>query len=172
MDEIIIKARTYAKEAHEEIGQIRKYTGEPYIVHPAAVAKLVSTVSNDLEMISAAWLHDVVEDTNRTLEDIEHEFGSGIAALVENLTDISKPEDGNRKTRKAIDLEHTKAATPRAKTVKLADLIDNSKTITKYDPKFSKVYMAEKRMLLEVLAEGDSKLYRIASDIVESFYDF
>ncbi len=171
MDELVIKARTYAKEAHEEIGQMRKYTGEPYIVHPAAVAKLVSTVTNDREMICAAWLHDVVEDTNRTLEDIEREFGSGIAELVENLTDVSKPEDGNRKIRKAIDLKHTRAASPRAKTVKLADLIDNSKTITKYDPKFSKVYMAEKRMLLEVLGEGDSKLYKIASDIVESYYD-
>jgi (p)ppGpp synthase/HD superfamily hydrolase len=171
MSELINKARTYAKEAHETIGQVRKYTGDPYIVHPAAVAKLVSTVTDDVEMICAAWLHDVVEDTNKTIEDIEREFGEGIAELVENLTDISKPENGNRNTRKAIDLEHTRQASPRAKTVKLADLIDNSKTITQHDPKFAKVYMAEKRKLLEVLKEGDSGLYEIARSIVESYYE-
>jgi (p)ppGpp synthase/HD superfamily hydrolase len=57
-------------------------------------------------MIAAAWLHDVVEDTPVTLEDLHSEFGEGIAELVEALTDISRPEDGNRRKRKAIDREH------------------------------------------------------------------
>lgn len=77
MDELIKKARSYAKQAHEEVQQRRKYTGDPYIVHPAAVANLVSTVTSDVEMICAAWLHDVVEDTSKTLDDIEQEFGKG-----------------------------------------------------------------------------------------------
>lgn len=170
MDELIKKAKNYARVAHEEIDQRRKYTNEPYIVHPAAVAKLVSMVTDDVEMICAAWLHDVVEDTNRTLADIEHKFGSGISELVENLTDVSKPEDGNRKKRKEIDLKHTNQASARAKTVKLADFIDNSKTITRYDPGFAKVYMAEKRRLLKVLKEGDSRLFSEASQIIDAYY--
>ncbi len=166
----IKKASEYAKAAHAEINQKRKYTGDPYIVHPAAVAKLVSTVTDDKEMICAAWLHDVVEDTRRTLDDIKSEFGEAIAELVENLTDISKPEDGNRKLRKALDLEHTRLASPRAKTVKLADLIDNSKSITTYDPNFSRIYMKEKKRLLKVLKEGDATLYGIAQKIVDDYY--
>ena len=66
------------------------------------------------------------------------------------LTDISKPFDGNRKTRKEIDRRHLKFATPTAKTIKLADLIDNSKTIVKYDEKFAPVYMAEKSIIRSI----------------------
>lgn len=170
MSEIVRKARDFAKQAHAAIDQRRKYTGEPYIVHPAAVAKLVGGVTDDVAMVAAAWLHDVVEDTDVTLADIEEHFGPDIATLVADLTDVSKKEDGNRKIRKAIDREHTSNASPRAKTVKLADLIDNSRTITEFDPRFAKVYMREKRALLEVLKEGDATLFAIATEIIDDYY--
>ncbi len=171
MNSIIVKARKFASRAHAEIEHVRKYTNEPYIVHPAAVAKLVAEVTDDEAMISAAWLHDVVEDTLVTLAEIETEFGADIAALVDDLTDVSTPGDGNRKTRKLRDLEHTRAASPRAKTIKLADLIDNSKSITEHDPKFAVTYMAEKRALLGVLKEGDDSLYARAQKIVQDYFD-
>ena len=69
----------------------------------SSVANIVSSVTDDEEMIAAAWLHDVVEDTPATLFEVEKEFGKGVASLVENLTDISKPGDGNRQSRKAIE---------------------------------------------------------------------
>ena len=170
MNSKITRARQFAKRAHEDAGQLRKYTKEPYIVHPAAVAKLVASVTDDEAMICAAWLHDVVEDTPVTLVDIESEFGEDVAALVSDLTDISRPQDGNRKTRKNIDLEHTRCASARAKTVKLADLIDNARSITEYDPGFARVYMNEKRNLIEVLQEGDSELYQMACEILDKYY--
>jgi (p)ppGpp synthase/HD superfamily hydrolase len=170
MSEIIQKAKEFAKMAHEEVQQVRKYTSEPYIVHPASVAKIVASVTNDEAMICAAWLHDVVEDTPYTISEIKLHFGEDVASLVSDLTDVSKPEDGNRKTRKQLDLEHTKNASARAKTVKLADLIDNSQSITKHDPNFAKVYMQEKRNLLEVLKEGDQQLFARAMEIVENYY--
>ncbi len=170
MTDVIAKARRFAKRAHEEAGQVRKYTGEPYIVHPAAVAKLVAGVTDDAAMISAAWLHDVVEDTPVTPAEIESEFGADIAALVSDLTDVATPADGNRAARKRIDLEHTRAASARAKTVKLADLIDNSRSIAEHDPGFARVYLQEKRNLLEVLRDGDATLYAIAHGIVEDYH--
>jgi len=90
---MINKARQFATRMHASIDQRRKYSGEPYIVHPAAVAKLVAGVTDDAAMISAAWLHDVVEDTPATLAQIEIEFGNEIATLVDELTDISTPVD-------------------------------------------------------------------------------
>jgi (p)ppGpp synthase/HD superfamily hydrolase len=89
-------------------------------------------------------------------------FGGEVANLVEMLTDVSKPSDGNRKIRKAIDCEHTAKASPQAKTIKLADLIDNTKTIVAFDPEFAKIYLAEKRLLLDVLVDGDKTLFDLA----------
>ena len=166
---LIKKAKIFATKAHEEVEQVRKYTNDPYIVHPAAVALKVSTVTSDPNVIAAAWLHDTVEDTNVTAEDIRNEFGDTVHDLVASLTDVSRLEDGNRKARRAIDLEHTRQASPQSKTVKLADLIDNSKSILKYSPDFSRVFIPEMENLLEVLAEGDATLYEEAVLVVENF---
>lgn len=161
-------AITVAKDAHE--GQVRKYTNEPYLSHPFAVAGLVASVTSDDDMIIAALLHDVVEDSDVGIDKIFGLFGQRVGSMVSDLTDISKPEDGNRKKRKYIDMIHTASATPEAKTIKLADLIDNSKTIVPLDPGFAKVYMEEKRRLLEVLSDGDHSLFRIASNIVDEYF--
>ena len=156
------RAKRFATAAHTSIDQRRKYTGEPYIAHPAAVVELVRSVPHSEAMLAAAWLHDTVEDTPVALEDIEREFGAEVAALVEQLTDVSRPEDGNRRIRKAIDRAHTAQASPEAKTIKLADLIDNSRTITALDPGFARVYLVEKAALLDVLQEGDAVLLAMA----------
>lgn len=164
----LLAAIDIAKRAHGS--QVRKYTNEPYISHPFAVAGLVAAVTEDNDMVVAAILHDVVEDTEVKLATITGIFGVNIAEMVEGMTDISKPEDGNRKARKAIDREHTANSNPAVKTIKLADLIDNTKSITQFDPKFAKVYMAEKRLLLGVLTDGSPKLFKIANDLVENYY--
>lgn len=153
-------ALKFATVAHSN--QKRKYTGDPYIVHPIAVAEIVKTVPHTDEMIAAALLHDVVEDTPVTIEDIKNKFGDKIAELVGWLTDVSKPEDGNRKTRKTIDREHSAIAPADAQTIKVADLIHNTQSIEKHDPSFYKVYKEEKIKLLSVLTEADQTLVRIA----------
>lgn len=160
--DLVERAREYAINAHKRIDHRRKYTQHPYSVHLGAVAKLVSSVTDDPEIIAAAWLHDVVEDTSATLYDIELEFGKSVAALVEDLTDVSKPSDGNRTTRKAIDRQHLAHASPKAKTVKLADLIDNCQDICKNDKRFARVFLEEMDPLLNVLQEGDAALYELA----------
>lgn len=164
----VTKALGFATEAHE--GQKRKYTGEPYINHPIAVCKLVKTVNHNSYMLAAALLHDVVEDTETTIHDIKREFGDIVSIYVDGLTDVSKPEDGNRATRKELDRQHLKSGLPPIHTIKLADLIDNSKSINEHDPRFAKIYMAEKKLLLEVLKNGDPALHFQAAKIVNYFY--
>ena len=164
--ELIARAEKFAYSAHAS--QKRKYTGDPYIVHPKAVAALVESVNGTDEQIAAAWLHDTVEDTGATIETIGEMFGVAIALLVEQLTDVSKPSDGNRAARKAIDLAHTAKCSPEAATIKLADLIDNSHSIIERDPSFAKVYLGEKKRLLEILRHGDKGLWGMAHSIVNA----
>lgn len=154
-------ALRFATKAHA--GQVRKYTGEPYINHPVAVASIVATVNHTPEMIAAAYLHDTVEDCGVTLAEIKERFGGKVATLVAYLSNISTPYHGNRAARKALDLQHTALAPAEAKTIKLADLIDNTKTISAFDPGFWQIYRKEKKRLLEVLKEGDPVLWAHAA---------
>lgn len=165
---LVEKAYIFATAAHAAIGQKRKYTGEDYINHPVEVCNLIekSTFVND-EMRAAALLHDVAEDTQLSIELIEKEFGKCVATLVEGLTDVSKAGDGNRAKRKEIDRQHTSKQSAACKTIKLADLISNSKSILQHDRDFARVYLKEKKALLEVLREGDTSLWLQASEIVE-----
>lgn len=164
------KAKKFADAAHEAVGQKRKYTGDPYIVHPVAVMNLVASVNHTKVMLMAALLHDTVEDTLVTLKDVEAEFGSEVCELVGWLTDVSQKEDGNRAVRKAIDRAHVAMAPAAAKTIKLADLINNSECIVANDPKFAAVYMPEKAALLEVLKEGDQTLWNRANELVQGYF--
>jgi len=161
------KALRLAKIAHK--GQVRKYTGEPYINHPINVARILqSTCLNyNSDMIAAAYLHDTVEDTEVTLTDIEMFISTWVSELVYWLTDVSRPEHGNRATRKQIDRRHIAKAPVDAKNIKLCDLIDNSDSIIKYDKDFAKVYLREKLLLLDVLEDADSRLWSEAKKIVD-----
>lgn len=166
MELIVEKALEFAVAAHK--GQVRKYTGEPYINHPIEVMNIVSRTPECYPaMLCAALLHDTVEDTEVLLDDIKREFGDWVSELVENLTDVSVPEDGNRAQRKEIDRQHIELAHYEAKTIKLADLISNSKSICEHDKDFAKVYIKEKELLLEVLKEGDETLWNQANHIVQ-----
>lgn len=166
MTDLAERARLFATAAHAATGQKRKYTGDDYIVHPAAVAEIVRSVPHTEDMLAAAWLHDVVEDTKVALSVIQQEFGDRVAALVRDLTDVSVPSDGNRAARKTLDRTHTAEASPKAKTIKLADLIDNTSSIVRHDPDFAKVYLVEKSQLLEVLRKGDATLWDRADRLV------
>src|SRR5690606_19124097 len=137
-----------------------------YFNHPKEVAALLVALADEPikeSQIAAAYLHDVVEDTPITIQEIQREFGPKVAVLVEQLTNVSRPEHGNRAARKAIDREWIRGASPEAKSVKLADLISNTSSIVRYDPEFARVYLAEKEALLEVLTEGDPGLWRYAN---------
>ena len=164
MEEKLQEAIEFATEAHGD--QKRKYTGEPYITHPIAVMEIVREVPHTEEMLMAAVLHDTVEATPVTIEDIKTKFGTKVAELVDGLTDVSRPEHGNRKTRKALDRAHLAKQNAEVQTIKLADLIHNTMSIGLYDPHFYKVYKEEKIKILDVLKLGNQTLMHRAQQQV------
>ncbi|MDO6408333.1 HD domain-containing protein [Pantoea phytobeneficialis] len=165
-DSLEDQARHYATQAHAEAGQRRKYTDEPYIVHPAAVVELVRSVTDDEAMLAAAWLHDTVEDTASTLADITRLFGPRVAELVDMLTDSAQPQAKNRAARKLAYFRHTAQASPEAQTIKLADIIDNTRAIVQFDADFARVYLVEKQIQIQLLNEGDKHLWQQADNII------
>lgn len=88
MSDLVFKAITFASECHE--GQFRKGTEIPYIVHPLSMLRFLARLGAPAELQAAAVLHDVVEDTDATLDDIAERFGPRVAALVEGATEKDK----------------------------------------------------------------------------------
>lgn len=148
------RALCFAAKAHD--CQLRQFTGAPYISHPIAVAETIRTIGGTEEMVAAALLHDVVEDSNVPIEMIEYEFGEDIAALVDWLTDPIV--EGNRAVRKAFACELLSHAPGAAQTIKVADLLDNTASITEFAPKFARVYLLEKQNLLDVMKDAHPEL--------------
>ncbi len=160
-DDIVARARAMATRAHT--GQVRKYTGEPYIIHPEEVAGIVAEAGLPPPVVAAAWLHDVIEDCGVTAEEIAAEISAEVARLVLEVTDVSRPGDGSRLVRKRLDRDHLATASAEGQSIKLADLISNTASIVERDPGFARVYLREKDELLEVLTRGHRGLYERAA---------
>ena len=151
--------------------QKRKYTGEPYVNHTVQVAKIVKNYGGDDIMVYAAVLHDVLEDTNTTKEELFNHLrqiiGSGnaieVVKLVQELTDVFIKDDYpniNRKGRKEMEAMRLGSISPKAQTIKYADLLDNGQDIMKNDPKFGRVYLKEKEQILKHMNKGNQELYK------------
>ncbi len=151
------RAMLFAREVHRD--QRRKYSGNLYADHLAEVAGIVATVSQDPDAIAAAWLHDCMEDQGVKEEDIRLRFGDRVAYGVVMLSDL---ESGNRAARKLASRKRLADAEPWVQTIKVADLISNTSSIVIHDPGFARVYLEEKRLLLDVLAKADPRLQEIA----------
>lgn len=133
--EIIERAFRFAKKAH---GGIRRRSGEPYILHPIAVAKIASQeIGLGSTSICAALLHDVVEDTDYTVEDIEQQFGAKIAELVSGLTKISGGIFGDKASLQAENFRKlllTMSEDIRVVLIKIADRLHNMRTLGSMAP--------------------------------------
>ena len=124
MTTLILDAAHFAAEAHAD--QRRKgAAGRPYINHPLAVARIVAEVTEDAEVIAAALLHDVLEDTDVTAADLQARFGARVAGLVDELTDPPERKALEREARKAAQAAHMTHASPEAQLVKIADQTAN-----------------------------------------------
>jgi (p)ppGpp synthase/HD superfamily hydrolase len=156
-DNISFKAMTFAKEAHKN--QKRKYTNQPYFCHLAEVAGIISSIYCDPKVISIAWLHDTIEDTETTGFELDRIFGNFIGDGVVCLTDSTI---GNRKQRKQFDRDRLKDSPSYIQDIKLADLISNTCSIFEFDEDFGKVYGVEKRLMLDCLNLADYRLKAIA----------
>ena len=158
------KAAGFAAAAH--IGQLRRYTNEPYITHPLAVAELVRATGAREAVVAAAVLHDVLEDTGITVDELRAAFGDEIADLVVAVTNVYRSgTPGSRAVRKAREANRLSTVCADAQTIKVADVLHNTMTLAERDPKFAATYLPEKAALLTLLTKADPTLRAKAREI-------
>lgn len=159
------KAYGFAIAAHESINHKRKYTGDPYFNHLEEVVDILgqyySVYCEENENIfSAAFLHDILEDTGISKETILDTFGQEVLNMVILLTDEKVNNSGrNRSQRKKIDRYRLSKAPKEVQDIKIADLISNSISIKENDPKFYHgCFRKEAILLLNVLEKAEDGL--------------
>jgi (p)ppGpp synthase/HD superfamily hydrolase len=118
------QAQDFAIKAHE--GQVRKLTGEPYVSHPIAVGKLLQQSGFDEDVVIAGYLHDTVEDTQVTFEDIEKRFGKRVVELVKGNTENKEHSWSERKQH---TIDEVKDAPLEIKALIVADKLDNIQSL-------------------------------------------
>lgn len=183
---VIRKAADFAKKAHE--GAKRKSTGEPYIVHPYEVCLVAATVTNDADVLVAALLHDVVEDTDYTAKDILKEFGPRVTGFVADESEDKMeniPAAMSWITRKEKFLEHLKVAPLQSQTICMSDKISNLRSMAETyarigndiwnafhqkDPKRHEWYY---RTIAETISEGlgDTAAFKEYASLFEQIFN-
>lgn len=132
MGSTLNKAIVFATKAHE--GQFRKGTNIPYILHPLEAAAIVGTITQDDEILAGAVLHDVIEDTNTTINEIKDLFGERVAELVASESENKRENEAAESTwkiRKLETLEHLQTAPIDVKIITLGDKLSNMRAINR-----------------------------------------
>lgn len=153
---LVNKARAFATKAHA--GVTRKWTGEPYIEHPARVAARLEALGFDPEVVAAAWLHDVIEDTEHTAAELEAEFGHRVAALVLEVTKPVLP-GADKAARDEAVIKRLAGSSYEGASLKLGDMEDNSSNVAEAAPAFAKGYLPKMARKLAVLGHGNPVLF-------------
>lgn len=166
--EVITRAYHLAKQAHNGV---RRLSGEPYIMHPLSVARIVvKEIGLGSTSICAALLHDVVEDTDYTTEDIERMFGAKIASIVEGLTKLSGGVFADKAIKQAENVRKlllTMSDDIRVMLVKLADRLHNMRTLAAQRPEKQRKIAAETQYIYAPMAHrlGLSPIKRELEDL-------
>ncbi len=173
--EVVKKAFNFANEAHKNV---RRRSGDPYMLHPIEVAKIVvSDIGLGYKSIAAALLHDVVEDTDYTIDDIRNLFGDKIASLVDGLTKIKNVLDNEDRSKKDSDV-YTKSLQAenfkrilltlnddvRVVLIKLADRLHNCRTI-EFMPEYKRDKILSETMFIFIPLAHRLGLYEIKSEM-------
>ncbi|MCW7493746.1 bifunctional (p)ppGpp synthetase/guanosine-3',5'-bis(diphosphate) 3'-pyrophosphohydrolase [Leptospira sp. 2 VSF19] len=161
---LIEKAYHIADKMHE--GQ-KRLSGEPYIIHPMNVASVLDELGLDERAIAAGLLHDVVEDTSYTKEDMAREFGEDIAALVEGVTKISEIKSQSKETEAAENIRKMLLATikdVRVMLIKLADKTHNVRTL-KFQPEEKQKRIAKEVLSLYAPIAGRLGVYKVKFEL-------
>lgn len=166
----ILDAASFAAKKHT--GQKRKGSdGEPYINHPVEVANLLTSIGGieDPDMITAALLHDTVEDTGVTFEEIEERFGKTVAGYVRELTDDKELPKAERKQ---LQVVHAPNLSNGAKQIKLADKISNIRDVTNnpphnWDLQRRQEYVTWGEKVVAGLRGSNAELERVFDQLVE-----
>lgn len=169
--DLAAEAQAFAHAAHDAVGHVRKYSGQPYWVHTDEVAAMVAKVTDDPAVIAAAHLHDVLEDVapkdaRWNEQAIAEQFGERVRGLVVELTDVFIKENHpslNRRERRSREIDRLAGVSAEAQTVKCADIASNSRDIAHNDPDFGRVYLHEVETLLAKMTRADPELRKKAA---------
>lgn len=164
------KAIDFATKWHK--GQTRKYTGEDYINHPLEVARVLKTYTTywTPDMLKAAILHDVLEDTDCTEGMLKREFGGEVTSLVYELTE--QPTKGNRLERKTQEAHRLTYCIDQVQLIKCADIFSNCLDIVDNDRDFAEIYLREKLLTLSLFRYKvqQDNIYKKTEDLVIGEY--
>lgn len=177
MEEIIQQIISFAAKAHGE--QRRKFIDEPYINHPVRVMDICRSYHQPVEVLAAALMHDVLEDTPTTKEEIYmflrtlmDEASAGVTLdYVIELTDVYTKANypaWNRRKRLMMEAERISLASSAAQNIKYADIIDNSLDIHHSGDDFAIRFLMECRSLLRVMTNGNTDFRQRAVDTVDT----
>jgi (p)ppGpp synthase/HD superfamily hydrolase len=167
---ILDQIKSFATVAHGD--QVRKYSGEAYVYHLFRVMNTCYLYHNSLPVLAAALLHDVLEDTSTTEDELRQflhqtmphpEDAAEALKLVVELTDVYTKEaypQLNRHARKEKEHERLATISPDAQTIKYADVLDNAQNVTENDPQFAPVLLYEYADLLDRIPDGEPHLYK------------
>lgn len=177
MEETLTKIIEFGDTAHGV--QRRKYCDDRYMVHPIRVMRTCQQYTDDISILAAALLHDVLEDTPVTENEIfaflktvlDDNTAEKALQHVIDLTDVYTKQaypKMNRRARKTKEVERLSKIQPESQTIKYADIIDNSDEIVDNDPKFARVFLSECRVILQNMKSGNDELRVIAMKTVEN----
>ena len=180
MKDTLDKIAAFADRSHGD--QRRKYADERYIHHPLRVMKACQDQGYPLPVLAAAILHDVLEDTSTTREEIKkflltvmsERDADHTLTLVAELTDVYTKADHpqmNRRKRKGREANRLERVSAEAQTIKYADIIDNAKGIAENGADFAPVYLNECIKLLEKMRKGNDQLRSKALGVVQTEMD-
>jgi (p)ppGpp synthase/HD superfamily hydrolase len=163
------KAREFAIRKHGD--QMRDFDPEPYWHHCGRVANRLIRYSASTEIVVAGWLHDTLEDTDATFEELVLEFGAESADIVLEVTNVSHFDHGRRPMRKRLDRQYLAGASWKGQMVKCADIIDNIPSMVEHNLKFAQIYVPEKREQMLAMTNIRQVCYPIwaaAFDVVKA----
>lgn len=162
--------KDFADQAHGD--QVRKYIPHRYIVHPTKVMERCSKYTNDFATLAAALLHDVLEDTPVTLDELsaflksvtDQRTANKIVNIVVELTDVYTQENFpylSRRQRRLMEAARLEHVSKEAQLIKYADIMDNTNEIVEYDPCFATIYLQECMEILHKMVKGNVQLHYI-----------
>ncbi len=170
--DVVERAYIYSAQVHE--GQIR-LSGEPYLTHPLEVAAILTELKLDVESIAAGLLHDVIEDTHASEEDITEMFGSGICHIVAGVTKLSKLNFQRSEERQAESMRKmilAMAEDIRVIFIKLADRIHNMRTLHFHKKEEKKVIIAQETFDIYVPLASRLGIYWIKKELEDSSFKY
>ncbi len=175
VNKVLEQIKDFADKAHGD--QLRKYSPERYIAHPVRVMETCQKYSASTPVLAAALLHDVLEDTEVSSEELKDYLLSVMSEvdvgptlkLVTELTDVYTKKNYprlNRKRRRVKEAERLANSSADAQTIKYADIMDNCKAIAGQDSDFAPVFLEECKLLLDQMTKGNSELRQQALRVV------